>query len=119
MTIETFSDNMYAVRVWAYIIYYIKYTVTTKMKGYHNTEMDAGGTVPDILVAGFTQSKKLIESNAVKRAYVASDADTKIIESVKDLCHGNDTELVTEHTKHELGVMCGIDVDCAVCVALN
>ena len=81
--------------------------------------MSSDSSVPDILVAGITQSKKLIKSSAVKRAYVASDADEKVTGVITELCRENDVELDDTHTLIELGMMCGIDVKCAACVALK
>ena len=81
--------------------------------------MSSDSTVPDILVAGVTQSKKLIKSSAVKRAYVASDAEPKITGVMSDLCREYEVELEMTHTLEELGRMCGIDVKCAACVALR
>jgi large subunit ribosomal protein L7A len=81
--------------------------------------MSPDSSVPDIYVAGVTQSKKLIRSSAVKKAYIASDADEKVTGVISDLCREYDVELDGTHTLAELGQMCGIDVKCAACVALK
>ena len=81
--------------------------------------MSSDSSVPDILVAGVTQSIKLIRSDAVKLAYIACDAEEKITSSVTDLCEEHDVEVDGTHTLEELGQLCGIDVKCAVCVALK
>ena len=81
--------------------------------------MSPDSTVPDIFVAGVTQSKKLIKSSSVKRAYIAADADAKITGVISDLCREYGVELDSTYTLSELGRMCGIDVNCAVCVALK
>ena len=81
--------------------------------------MSSDSSVPDILVAGVTQSKKLIKSSAVKRAYIACDAEEKVTNSIADLCSEFGVEIDDTHTLEELGRMCGIEVKCAVCVALK
>ena len=48
--------------------------------------------------------------------YVASDAEEKIIREIKELCFENGVKLDDAHTKSQLGALCGIEVDCAVCV---
>lgn len=72
-----------------------------------------------VVVAGFNQSKKLIKGGNAKTAFVAADAESKIVSAITDLCRECDVELDTAHTKSELGALCGIEVDCAVCVVLK
>ncbi len=67
-------------------------------------------------VAGLNKSKKMIRNGNVKLAYVASDAEEKIIREIKELCFENGVKLDDAHTKSQLGALCGIEVDCAVCV---
>ena len=50
---------------------------------------------------------------------MASDAEGKIISAVTELCRDCGIALDLTRTKTELGKMCGIDVDCAVCVVLK
>jgi ribosomal protein L7Ae-like RNA K-turn-binding protein len=52
-------------------------------------------------------------------AFIAKDADAKIINLVAELCRTHGVNYDMAKTKKELGTMCGIDVDCAVCVTLN
>lgn len=81
--------------------------------------MSPDSPVPDILVAGVSQSKKLIRSNAAKGAYVAFDAESKITTMISELCRECGVELDMSHTMEELGRMCGIEVNCAACVSLK
>ncbi|MBQ0125347.1 MAG: ribosomal L7Ae/L30e/S12e/Gadd45 family protein [Clostridiales bacterium] len=82
--------------------------------------MSPDSTVPDnVLVAGVTQSKKLIKSSSVKIAYVASDAEQKITGMMADICREFNVELDNSYTLEQLGRMCGIDVNCAACVLLK
>ena len=70
------------------------------------------------LVAGLNKSKKIIRSGNAKQAYVATDADGKIVSEIQELCREYGVKLDDARTKSELGALCGIEVDCAVCVAL-
>lgn len=80
--------------------------------------MSSDSTVP-VVVAGLNQSKKHIKGGTAKAAFVASDAESKIVSSVTELCRECGILLDCTRTKTELGRMCGIDVDCAVCVILK
>ena len=66
--------------------------------------------------AGFNQSKKLIKSGRAKMAYLALDADGGIVSETTYLCESFGVILDTSMTKAELGALCGLEVDCAVCV---
>jgi large subunit ribosomal protein L7A len=81
--------------------------------------MSSEGPQQPILVAGLTQSKKLIKVGMASSAFIAKDADAKIINLVAELCRTHGVNYDMAKTKKELGTMCGIDVDCAVCVTLN
>ena len=79
--------------------------------------MSSDSTVP-VVIAGLNQSRKHIKGGTAKTAYVASDAEAKIISAVTELCREYGVTLDTTRTKSELGALCGIEVDCAVCVVL-
>lgn len=87
------------------------------MKGI-KCNMSTDGPLP-MLVAGLTQSKKLIKGGMASSAFIAKDADAKIINQVADLCRVNGVPFNNAMTKREIGTMCGIDVDCAVSVILK
>ena len=70
-------------------------------------------------VAGFNQSKKCIRSGRAKRVYVAYDAEGRILSEIASLCESFSVMLDMSKTKTELGVLCGIEVDCAVCAFLD
>ena len=80
--------------------------------------MSSENAVPAV-IAGLNQSKKHIRNGRVKTAYVASDAEMKIISELNTLCGEYGVALDSTRTKSELGTLCGIEVDCAVCVILN
>ncbi len=67
-------------------------------------------------IAGFNRSKKQIKNGKVKVAYLACDADGGIVSEMTYLCESFGVILDTTKTKDELGKLCGIEVDCAVCV---
>ncbi len=67
-------------------------------------------------IAGLNRSKKLIKRGQASGVYLAYDADLDILLDVKALCKETDTPLNLTKTKRELAELCGIEVDCAVCV---
>ena len=73
---------------------------------------------PDVMVAGVAQSKKHIKSGTAKKAYVAYDADKKIRDTITDMCRDAGIEADSTYSLEQLGRMCGIEVNCAVCVVL-
>ena len=81
--------------------------------------MSTEGPQMPMLVAGLTQSKKLIRVGMASSAFIAKDADAKIINLIADLCYSYGVPYDKTKTKKELGSMCRIDVDCAVCVTLK
>ena len=70
-------------------------------------------------VAGYNQSKKCIRNGRAKHVYVAFDAESHIFTEIMSLCERFDVMLDTTKTKKELGALCGIEVDCAVCAFLH
>ena len=71
------------------------------------------------LVAGFNQSRKQIRNGRAKLAYLAYDADGGIVPEMTFLCESCGVMLDTSRSKEELGQLCGLDVDCAVCAVLK
>ena len=70
-------------------------------------------------VVGFNQSKKCIRNGRAELVYLALDSDTRIYSEISSLCESFGVAFDTSKTKSELGVLCGIEVDCAVCVFLK
>ena len=66
--------------------------------------------------AGLKASKKAIAANRAKTIYIASDADSFIIEDVSELCRENGIEVVMAQSMKVLGLACGIQVGAAVAV---
>lgn len=63
---------------------------------------------------GLNQSKKLIKAGLAETVFVANDADGRIRDEIKALCHAHDIVPNESETMANLGKICGIDVDCAV-----
>ena len=70
-------------------------------------------------VAGFNQSRKCIRRGMAQCVYVAADADDRLISEISALCESFDVILDKTRSKSELGALCGIEVDCAVCAFLK
>lgn len=70
-------------------------------------------------VVGFNQSKKCIRSGRAELVYLALDSEDRISSEIISLCERFGVALDTSKTKNELGVLCGIEVDCAVCAFLK
>lgn len=69
-----------------------------------------------VKVVGLKQSRKLIRENAVKKAFIAMDAEEHITRSLLELCRESGVEVETVATMAELGAACGIEVGAAVAV---
>ena len=81
--------------------------------------MNSDPTVPRCkFVAGLNQTKKAIRSHACACVYLACDADEHFRMQVISLCQEYQTNIKTDMTMAQLGDMCGIDVNCAVCAQL-
>ena len=70
-------------------------------------------------VVGFNQSKKCIRNGKAELVYLALDSENRIFSEITSLCESFGVKLDTSKTKSELGVLCGIEVDCAVCAFLK
>ena len=70
-------------------------------------------------VAGLNQTKKVIRNQSCTCVYLAYDADEHFRMQVISLCQEYKTEIKTDMSMAQLGDMCGIDVDCAVCAQLR
>lgn len=70
-------------------------------------------------VVGLKQSRKAIEDGMAQMCYVAHDADGNFRRGLVQLCMSKGVQVDQEHSKHELGIACGIDVDAAVVTILK
>ena len=65
-------------------------------------------------VAGFKQSKKIVESGNASLVYVARDADMHIVYPIEKLCEEKDVPINYVNNMKELAKAAGIDVPTAV-----
>lgn len=70
-------------------------------------------------VVGMKQCLKALENGSVKYAFIAEDADEKLLKSIKDLCNNKSVELIYVESKKTLGKACGIEVGAAVACILS
>lgn len=70
-------------------------------------------------VVGVKQSKKVIRDGGAVAVFVASDAETRVIRPILELCRELEIEVVEVPTMQELGHAAGIDVGAAVVVQLR
>ena len=68
---------------------------------------------------GLKQSTKAVEQGIVKTAFVAKDAEEKVVRGFKELCTKKSVEIIYVDTMKELGKYCGIDVEAAVACLLK
>ena len=80
--------------------------------------MSAKNYAPAV-VAGFNQSGKCIRRGKARLVYVATDAEDRFVSEISSLCKTFGVILDTTKSKSELGALCGIQVDCAVCAFLK
>ena len=75
--------------------------------------------LPGKKAVGIKQSLKTIRNGEAKALYIASDADTKLVEPVVNLAKENSLEVHYVSTMKDLGKLCGIDVGAATAVLLK
>lgn len=68
---------------------------------------------------GVKQSSKAIESGLAKLAFIAKDADERIIFKLKELCQKNSVEIIYIDNMKQLGKACSIEVGSAVACILK
>ena len=68
---------------------------------------------------GLKQSVKAVQDGKVKSIFIATDSDTKIINTVKELCAGSSIEINYVDSMKQLGKACGIDVGASVVCLLK
>lgn len=68
---------------------------------------------------GLKECKKAILTDNVLKAFIAQDADEKVIKEFRELCEQKSIEVIQVHTMKELGKSCGIDVGASTVVVLK
>lgn len=79
--------------------------------GVRSMLQDALKTVKKVI--GVKQTMKAIEKDRAKLVYVAGDADSRIIEPLKELCTSKKIEMQIVDSMAVLGQACGIEVGAA------
>lgn len=70
-------------------------------------------------VVGLKQSRKSVKDGRAVLAFVADDAEPRVIQPFVDLCAGHGVPVERVKSCEELGRACGIEVGAAVAVILN
>lgn len=63
---------------------------------------------------GTRQVLKAIINGTIAKVIIATNIDEVLFSKLKSECSNYNIPMVREFSKHELGKMCNIDVDCAV-----
>ncbi|MBC7765846.1 MAG: ribosomal L7Ae/L30e/S12e/Gadd45 family protein [Hyphomonadaceae bacterium] len=70
-------------------------------------------------LVGVKQSMKALQAGVVEKAFIAEDADDRVIGCVKALLETQAVQTITVPTMKELGKAVGIDVGAAVVVVVQ
>ena len=70
-------------------------------------------------IIGIKQSYKAIKSGIAIKAFIANDADQKVIKNIVDLCKKEGVPMSFAHSMSELGKACKIDVKAAITVIVK
>ena len=70
-------------------------------------------------VVGIKQLRKALAEGRAAKVFVASDADPKLTQPVKDTCLSDNVPVEEVPTMAELGKACGIEVGAAVAALLR
>ncbi len=68
---------------------------------------------------GLRQSQKAVEEGLVNVAFIARDAEEKVIRNIKELCENSSIEIVYVDNMKQLGKACGIEVGAAIACLLK
>jgi len=71
------------------------------------------------MIAGLKQSKKAVEANEIKLAYVAKDADKNVVAGFLQLCKMKGIEVDASLDMKKLAKLCKVEVPTAVAVDLR
>ncbi|NLP00721.1 MAG: 50S ribosomal protein L7ae-like protein [Clostridiaceae bacterium] len=65
-------------------------------------------------VVGVKQTKKAAEQDKLELVFIASDADQRVVEPIKQLCESKGISVHITGTMKQLGKAAGIDVGAAI-----
>ena len=70
-------------------------------------------------VIGTKQVKKAINKGMAQKVFIAEDAESHVIEPIKELCRKNQVEMQMVGNMEMLGDACGIEVGSATVALIN
>lgn len=70
-------------------------------------------------VIGIKQATKAITKGLVTRAYIAEDADKRLVTTLQQLCGQHNVSITLVPSMSELGLACGIEVGAAAVAVLK
>lgn len=74
---------------------------------------------PSLLKVGLNSTVKAIKKNSAELVFMAYDAEGFVKDKVVTCAEGSGVGLCFDYSMLQLGVLCGIEVPCAVCCALK
>lgn len=70
-------------------------------------------------VIGIKETKNAVKNDTAQTVYVASDADPRLVQNLRDLCALSEVECVSASSRKELAKACGVDVPTAAAAVLK
>ncbi len=74
---------------------------------------------PSMLKIGLNSTVKAVKKDCAVLVFVAYDADGFVKDKVLSNTEGKNVDISFEYSMLQLGVLCNIEVPCAVCCALK
>lgn len=72
-----------------------------------------------IKVVGLKQTRRALEKGGVRVVYIAVDADSRLLQPIKEMCRLNQIQIEEISSMLELGKACGIKVGAAMAAVLE
>ncbi len=70
-------------------------------------------------VIGIKQVTKAVKRSQAERVFLAADADPRVLEPLKELCHEQDVPVEEGASMKEIGEACAIEVGAAAAAVLR
>ena len=71
------------------------------------------------IVVGLKQLRKALKEGAVRKVFLARDAEPRLVEPIESQCGEADIPCTWVETMDELGAACGIDVGAAAAALMR
>ena len=85
-------------------------------QGIMDDRSDNGDIPRENFVAGLKQSVRLLKAGRAAKVLLAYNADSRIAEEISAVCREKGIVPDASKSMAEIGLLCGIEVGCAVCV---